>query len=84
MTTQAKRDNSDSPRILPGRVRGCDGAIKRAIWMVSAPTHRGKKPGDVQELNGLHDHRFTPGMSGMGIMLKGHEHGTHGGHSVLK
>jgi hypothetical protein len=58
--------------------------IKRAIWMVSAQAHRGEKPGDVREPGGLHDHRFMPGMPGMGLMPAGHEHGTHGGHSVPK
>ena len=51
--------------------------IKRAMWLVSADAHEGEKPGDMRELNGLHDHRFMPGMPGMGMMPGGH-----GGHGM--
>lgn len=42
--------------------------IKRAIWMVSADAHKGMKPGDFNPSDPLHDHRFMPGMPGMGMM----------------
>lgn len=42
--------------------------ILRAIWIVSADAHRGEKPGDVKEENGMHDHRHMLGMTGMGMM----------------
>lgn len=45
--------------------------IKRAIWMVSADAHKGMKPGDFNPSNLLHDHRFMPGMPGMGMMPEG-------------
>jgi hypothetical protein len=41
--------------------------IRRAIWMVMASTHRGEKPGETSA-DKLHDHRFTRGMPGMGMM----------------
>ncbi|HEY9849124.1 MAG TPA: hypothetical protein V6D28_06680 [Leptolyngbyaceae cyanobacterium] len=52
--------------------------IKRAIWMVSAETHKSMKPGKQYGTDGLHDHRFMPGMPGMGMMPEGlinHHHG---------
>lgn len=45
--------------------------IKRAIWMVSADAHKSMKPGDFNPSDPLHDHRFMPGMPGMGIMPEG-------------
>jgi hypothetical protein len=42
--------------------------IKRAIWMVSAEAHKGMKPGDFKPDDLMHDHRFMPGMPGMGMM----------------
>lgn len=55
--------------------------IKRAIWMVSAEAHKGKKPGDFDPNDSLHDHRFMPGMPGMGMMPEGLHHGDmHEGH----
>lgn len=47
--------------------------ILRAIWIVSADAHRGEKPGDVQEEEGMHDHRHMLGMPGMGFMKYGTE-----------
>ncbi len=47
--------------------------IRRAIWIVSAEAHKGEKPGDVKEENGMHDHRFMAGMPGMGLMKHGNE-----------
>jgi hypothetical protein len=41
--------------------------ITRAVWMVMASTHAGEKPGDSSSER-LHDHRFTRGMPGMGMM----------------
>lgn len=45
--------------------------IKRAIWMVSADAHKGMKPGDFNPSDPSHDHRFMPGMPGMGMMPEG-------------
>ncbi|WP_199330658.1 hypothetical protein [Microcoleus sp. FACHB-68] len=45
--------------------------IKRAIWMVSAEAHKDMKPGDFNANEPLHDHRFMPGMPGMGMMPAG-------------
>lgn len=42
--------------------------IKRAIWMVSVDAHKNMKPGDFNPSDLLHDHRFMPGMPGMGMM----------------
>jgi hypothetical protein len=42
--------------------------IQRAMWMVSADAHQGEKPGSGSKEAGLHDHRFTEGMPGMGMM----------------
>jgi hypothetical protein len=55
--------------------------IKRAIWMVSAQAHKGMKPGDFNPDDAMHDHRFMPGMPGMGMMPEslvqhGHNHNT--------
>jgi hypothetical protein len=55
--------------------------IKRAIWMVSAQAHKGMKPGDFNPEDAMHDHRFMPGMPGMGMMPEslmqhGHNHNT--------
>lgn len=41
--------------------------IQRAIWMVTASTHKSEKPGDTSA-DRLHDHRFFEGMPGMGMM----------------
>jgi len=57
-----------------------DEQILRAVWMLSTDAHSGEKAGDVRELNGLHDHRFMPGMPGMGMMPAGH--GGHSGHGA--
>jgi len=56
------------------------GQIKRAIWLVSADAHKGMKPGDFKPGGLMHDHRFVPGMPGMGMMPKGlmNHHGMHG------
>lgn len=56
--------------------------IKRAIWMVSAEAHKGMKPGDFHSDDLMHDHRFMPGIPGMGMMPEGtmqHNHMNHGG-----
>jgi len=45
-----------------------EGQIKRAIWMVSADAHKGEQPGVFKPSDPLHDHRFMPGMPGMGMM----------------
>jgi hypothetical protein len=53
--------------------------IQRAVWMVMASTHAGEKPGPgtgpqnapsapPASADRLHDHRFTRGMPGMGMM----------------
>jgi hypothetical protein len=48
-----------------------EGQIKRAIWMVSADAHKGMKPSDFNPSDPLHDHRFMPGIPGMGMMPEG-------------
>ncbi|HLP87803.1 MAG TPA: hypothetical protein VK184_04240 [Nostocaceae cyanobacterium] len=56
-----------------------DEQIKRAIWMVMAANHQGMKPGKNYG-EGLHDHRFMPGIPGMGLMPEGlmnHDHPQH-------
>ncbi|GFE71374.1 hypothetical protein [Chroococcus sp. FPU101] len=55
--------------------------IKRAIWLVMAKNHEGMEAGQSYD-NELHDHRFMPGMPGMGLMPEGTEHQGHGNHSV--
>jgi len=45
--------------------------IKRAIWMVSADAHKGMKPGNFKPGDPMHDHRFMPGIPGMGMMPEG-------------
>jgi hypothetical protein len=42
--------------------------ITRAIWLVMAANHEGMEPGKNYGGNGLHDHRFTEGIPGMGLM----------------
>jgi hypothetical protein len=48
--------------------------IERAIWMVMAANHSGEKPGENNGSEGLHDHRFVPGIPGMGLMPEELEH----------
>ena len=48
--------------------------IKRAIWMMMAANHRGENPGENNGGEGLHDHRFVPGIPGMGLMPEGSQH----------
>ena len=48
-----------------------DEQVTRAIWLTMEVAHRGEKPGDAKEPNGLHDHRFMTGMPGMGLMPGG-------------
>jgi hypothetical protein len=42
--------------------------IKRAIWTVVDDPHKGEKPGDFNEKDAMHDHRFMEGQPGMGMM----------------
>lgn len=42
--------------------------VTRAIWLVMAAAHANEKPGDAKVAGGLHDHRFSAGMPGMGLM----------------
>lgn len=48
--------------------------VERAIWMVMAANHVGEQPGENNGSEGLHDHRFVPGIPGMGLMPEGLEH----------
>ncbi len=41
--------------------------VKRALWMVLSTTHKSEKPGEGQP-GTLHDHRYSMGMPGMGMM----------------
>jgi hypothetical protein len=45
-----------------------DEQVRRAVWMVLASTHRNEKPSDHDSSDALHDHRFSHGMPGMGMM----------------
>jgi hypothetical protein len=51
--------------------------ITRAIWLVMAANHEGMEPGKNYEGNGLHDHRFTEGIPGMGLMPPSVRHEEH-------
>jgi hypothetical protein len=50
--------------------------IQRSIWLVMAANHEGMEAGKTYGRDKLHDHRFMPGMPGMGWMgdLEGVEH----------
>jgi hypothetical protein len=51
--------------------------ITRAIWLVMAANHEGMEPGKNYGGNGLHDHRFTEGIPGMGLMPPSVSHEGH-------
>ncbi|KAB0242401.1 hypothetical protein EZJ55_19430 [Microcystis aeruginosa EAWAG127a] len=56
-----------------------DEQITRAIWLVMAANHQGMAAGKNYGGEGLHDHRFESGITGMGLMPadishEGHNH----------
>lgn len=57
-----------------------DEQVKRAIWLVMDANHKAMEAGKQYGKDGLHDHRYMPGMPGMGMMPEGttgHDHTNH-------